>query len=122
MCHVPLSLTAHLSSVMCASASSQHVFSCAISSNTEPLLLEFEGQPPFTKSQVILKIGDDLRRDCMAMAMCRVFNAIWRAGALQYEGEAVEVLEYRYVPEAWAWAWAMGNGIGSGIGSVWVWA
>ena len=61
-------------------------------SNARPLLLSlYCGQA--LSSQLVFKLGDDLRKDASTLTMFRLFNDIWRLCGLN-----AECVTYRCVP------------------------
>lgn len=75
-----------------------------INSNAKPLLIDLyvcadnRQDYEFRSSTIILKAGDNLRKDCACMSVFKKINSLWDASALNYDGKNVKVLTYKVVP------------------------
>ena len=77
-----------------------------MASNARPYLIDcytFDGAQKDEKvlsSKLLLKMGDDLRKDLGIMLMFKFMNSLWRQHHITYQGHPCETLVYRVVPMA----------------------
>ena len=71
-----------------------------MASNAKPLLIECWSRRSTTSpcSRVLLKYGDDLRKDAAVLLFFRFVNYIWKTKGMQYHGEDVACFVYDVVP------------------------
>jgi len=71
--------------------------------NAKPLLLELKCEDPTTKivtisSQIILKKGDDIRKDNGVILMFKYMNQLWKDNGLKFYDKDVQAITYKCVP------------------------